>query len=117
MDDSPQKPLREGGYRPIGGALRAGVREDEPQRLRRFAHASVVERPRAVSGCLTLAAIVIHRLGTGASSAAARGAATRSESAWAWDRTRRVARVATDDVFDLTTSPPPVSSRRRRPSR
>jgi hypothetical protein len=56
MNDSPQKPLREGGYRPIGGAFRAGVREDEPQRLRRFAHASVVEWPRAVSGRLTPAA-------------------------------------------------------------
>jgi hypothetical protein len=45
--------------------FRAGVREGEPQRLRRFAHASVVEWPRAVSGCLTPAAIVIHRPGTG----------------------------------------------------
>jgi hypothetical protein len=61
MHHAPQKPLREGSYRPIGGALRADV----PQRLRRFAHASVAEWPRAVSGCVTPAAIVIHRPGTG----------------------------------------------------
>jgi hypothetical protein len=66
MNDSPQKPLREGGYRPIGGALPCGCPRG------RIAVATPIrscQRCRVASCRLGLphagCEIVIHRAGTG----------------------------------------------------